>query len=103
MGGRIPALWKNSKTILIPKTCDHEAFPRAQGHGKRTKCACKGDRIGNPPGKTKWMKNAQCAEFAVKLENVPVEQLAEYTYIGQLAKVDNDPDPELARRKSGGW
>ncbi|EYC21713.1 hypothetical protein Y032_0018g3494 [Ancylostoma ceylanicum] len=55
------------------------------------------------PGKTKWMKNAHCDDFEIKLNNQLVERVEHYVYLGQAIRMDNDLRLELSRRRKAGW
>ncbi|EYB84421.1 hypothetical protein Y032_0317g2333 [Ancylostoma ceylanicum] len=55
------------------------------------------------PGKTKWMKNAYCDDFEIKLNNQLVERVEHYVYLGQAIRMDNDLQLELSRQRKAGW
>ena len=54
-------------------------------------------------GKTKWMKNAVCPQFSIKLDGKDIELVDQYPYLGQIVNMDNDLGRELSKRKRSAW
>ncbi|VDM37749.1 unnamed protein product [Toxocara canis] len=54
-------------------------------------------------GKTKWMRNSFCTEGIVCLDDVELELVKYYVYLGRQMESNSCPDGEWDRRRRTGW
>ena len=53
--------------------------------------------------KTKWMRNMQCAQGSITVNETEIEEVTEYVYLGQQVQSNNVSSGEWTRRRQAAW